>query len=147
MKPAKWFTAGILSGAAGMLAFNGYCQYKRDLSAAHERVKKEGKKIETAAGPIVYGTNGEGPPVLVIHGAGGGFDQALHSAQMFGEGFRWIAPSRFGYLGTPLPEDASPTAQADAHAALLDALDIERAPVIGLSAGGPSALQFALRHP
>ena len=45
----------------------------------------------------------EGPPVLVIHGAGGGFDQALHTAQMFGSGFQWVAPSRFGYLGTPLP--------------------------------------------
>jgi len=58
-----------------------------------------------------------------------------------------IAMSRFGYLRTPLPEDASAAAQADAHACLLDALDIKRAAVLGTSAGGPSSLQFALRHP
>jgi 2-hydroxy-6-oxonona-2,4-dienedioate hydrolase len=55
--------------------------------------------------------------------------------------------SRFGYLRTPLPADASAPAQADAHACLLDALDIERAAVVGASAGAPSSLQFALRHP
>jgi pimeloyl-ACP methyl ester carboxylesterase len=61
-------------------------------------------------------------------------------------GFRIIAMSRFGYLRTPLPVDASAGAQADAHAALLDALRIERTAVLGASAGGPSAMQFALRH-
>ena len=30
---------------------------------------------------------------------------------------------------------------------MLDALDVERVAVFGYSAGGPSALQFALRHP
>ena len=34
------------------------------------------------------------------------------------------APSRFGYLRTPLPSDASPAAQADAHSCLLDALGL-----------------------
>ena len=55
--------------------------------------------------------------------------------------------SRFGYLRTPLPLDASAAAQADAHACLLDALNIKRAAIFGASAGGPSSLQFALRHP
>lgn len=62
-------------------------------------------------------------------------------------GLRVIAVSRFGYLRTPLPADASAAAQADAHACVLDALGIRRAAVLGVSAGGPSALQFALRHP
>jgi pimeloyl-ACP methyl ester carboxylesterase len=58
-----------------------------------------------------------------------------------------IAMSRFGYLRTPLPGDASAAAQADAHICLLDALGIQRAAVIGASAGAPSSMQFALRHP
>jgi pimeloyl-ACP methyl ester carboxylesterase len=62
-------------------------------------------------------------------------------------GFRVIAMSRFGYLRTPLPADASPAAQADAHACLLDALGIQRAAIAGASAGAPSSMQFALRHP
>ncbi len=147
MNKFKQFSSGALTGAAGILGIRSYSKYRCDLAAAEERVKTQGKTIATRFGKIVYGTQGEGPPVLVIHGAGGGFDQALHTAQILGEGFQWMAPSRFGYLGTPLPEDASPAAQADAHADLLDALGIERLPIVGLSAGGPSALQFALRYP
>jgi pimeloyl-ACP methyl ester carboxylesterase len=64
-----------------------------------------------------------------------------------GEGFHSIAPSRFGYLGTPLPDGASPATQADAYACLLDALGIEKAAILGTSAGATSAIQFALRHP
>jgi pimeloyl-ACP methyl ester carboxylesterase len=55
--------------------------------------------------------------------------------------------SRFGYLRTPLPADASAEAQADAHAALLDAVGVPRAAVVGASAGAPSAMQLAIRHP
>jgi pimeloyl-ACP methyl ester carboxylesterase len=85
--------------------------------------------------------------VLVVHGIFGGFDQGLVIARgNVGEGFRSIVPSRFGYLRTPLPDDASPAGQADAYACLLDALGIEQAAVIGTSAGGTSAIQFALRH-
>jgi pimeloyl-ACP methyl ester carboxylesterase len=60
---------------------------------------------------------------------------------------RVIAMSRFGYLRTPRPADASPEAQADAHICLLDALGVARAAVMGVSAGGPSAMQTAIRHP
>lgn len=58
-----------------------------------------------------------------------------------------IAVSRFGYLRTPRPADASPEAQADAHVCVLDALGLPRAAVLGASAGAPSALQAAIRHP
>jgi 2-hydroxy-6-oxonona-2,4-dienedioate hydrolase len=55
--------------------------------------------------------------------------------------------SRFGYLRTPIPRDASPAAQADAHAALMFYLNISRAIVLGVSAGARSAVELALRHP
>src|SRR5690606_29432661 len=61
--------------------------------------------------------------------------------------WRLIAPSRFGYLRTPLPADDSPVAQADAHVALLDSLGIDRVVAFGVSAGTRSALELALRHP
>jgi pimeloyl-ACP methyl ester carboxylesterase len=86
--------------------------------------------------------------VLAVHGAGGGYDQGLLVAgNAFREGYQVIAPSRFGYLRTPVPQDVSPAAQADAHAALLDALGIRQAVVVGVSAGTPSAVEFALRYP
>ena len=60
---------------------------------------------------------------------------------------RLIALSRFGYLGSSLPPCAKPADQADAYAALLDALRIGRTDVLAISAGTTSALQLALRHP
>jgi pimeloyl-ACP methyl ester carboxylesterase len=46
-----------------------------------------------------------------------------------------------------MPADTSAAAQADAHLCLLDVLGIRSAAVIGGSAGAPSALQMAIRHP
>ncbi|MBM3149136.1 MAG: alpha/beta hydrolase, partial [Chloroflexi bacterium] len=79
---------------------------------------------------------------------GGGYDQGVILSRVFlNDDFRVIAPSRFGFLRTPLPTDASFAAQADTFADLLDELDISSVAIIGISAGGPSSLQFALRHP
>lgn len=122
--------------------------YVRDIDTARRRVASGGQIARTPCGSIEYATVGDGAPVLVIHGAGGGYDQGLDfAAPLAAAGFRVIAMSRFGYLRTPLPADASAAAQADAHACLLDALGIHAAAVIGASAGAPSAMQFALRHP
>jgi len=122
-------------------------RYRHDLEAARDRVAAGGRVARTACGPIQYEAFGRGPAVLMVHGAGGGYDQGVLFARLVGEEFRWIMPSRFGYLGTPAPEDPSVEAQADAHACLLDALEIHSVAVVGVSAGGPSSLQFALRHP
>ena len=87
-------------------------------------------------------------PLLAVHGSGGGHDQGMaFAARLANNGIRVIAMSRFGYLRTPMPSDASAAAQADAHVCLLDALGIGRAAVMGGSAGAPSALQMAIRHP
>jgi len=144
-----WLTAGALGIAVVVLVALIYARYRRDIRAARERVQNLGSRvIETDCGPIEYAAFGEGYPVLVIHGIFGGFDQGLVTARgQLEEGFRAIVPSRFGYLRTPLPADASPAAQADAYVCLLDALGIERAAILGVSAGGTSAIQFALRHP
>jgi 2-hydroxy-6-oxonona-2,4-dienedioate hydrolase len=125
-----------------------YANYQRDIRRARERIAVGSQILETSSGQIEYAVAGNGPPVLVIHGAGGGFDQGLYfSGALVQSGFRVIAMSRFGYLRTPLPDDASAASQADAHASLLDALNIQRAAVVSASAGAPSAMQFALRYP
>jgi 2-hydroxy-6-oxonona-2,4-dienedioate hydrolase len=136
---------GILILALAALT---YINYRRDLNRARFRISSGSHVVNTKSGLIEYADVGDGPPVLVIHGAGGGFDQGLEIGRPLVEhGFRVIAPSRFGYLRTPVPADASPVAQADAHAALLDVLKLDRVAVIGASAGGPSAMQLCLRHP
>ncbi len=133
----------------GLLVPGGliYRHYRVDISQAYQRIASGGKVIETACGPIQYTEFGTGAPMLMIHGAGGGYDQGEYLAKVIGGDYRWIAPSRFGFLGTPVPEGASSELQADAHACLLDALGIDRVGVVGVSGGGPSALTFALRYP
>ena len=125
-----------------------YATYHREIKAARTQLSSGSMIASTACGPIEYADAGTGMPVLVVHGAGGGFDAGLQLGQgLLIHGFRVIAPSRFGYLRTPLPAEASPVAQADAHACLLDALKIDRAAVLGVSAGSPSSMQLCIRHP
>jgi 2-hydroxy-6-oxonona-2,4-dienedioate hydrolase len=139
---------GIGLAALVIGATSVYQRYRSDLVAAHERVHSVSRFARTPCGPIEYATAGRGPPILLIHGAGGGFDQGLHfGAPLIKAGFTVIAPSRFGYLHTPVPNDVSPRAQAEAHACLLDTLGLSQVAVFGGSAGAPSAVELCLRHP
>ena len=140
--------AVIGAGFVLVLVSAVWLAYQHDLRRERLRVAEGSQVIATRCGPIEFAAAGRGPAVLLVHGAGGGFDQGLGIArELAAHGYRAIAMSRFGYLRTPLPADASPAAQADAHACLLDALGIERAAIVGVSAGAPSSMQFALRHP
>jgi 2-hydroxy-6-oxonona-2,4-dienedioate hydrolase len=119
-----------------------------DLARATERAAQDSVVVSTRCGPIEYQEAGQGNPLLMVHGSGGGHDQGMAFARPLTQhGIRVIAMSRFGYLRTPKPADASPEAQADAHVCLLDALGIRQAAVMGASAGAPSAMQTAIRHP
>lgn len=125
-RAALWLVAALAVGAIA-----SYLAYARDLRAVRERLALGSQIVATRHGPIEYTTWGEGPALLVIHAAGGGYDQRVSIARAFGgDGFHWISPSRFGYLRTPLPPDASTAAQADGFADLLDALNIKRVAVL-----------------
>lgn len=103
--------------------------------------------VATSRGLIEVASVGDGPAVIALHGGMGGFDQSLLLARALGiAGCRVLVVSRPGYLGTPMLPGRGQEDQADLYAALLDTLAIERTAVIAVSAGGPSALHFALRH-
>ena len=122
--------------------------FNRDMKLANIRAANGSVVIATRCGPIEYQEAGKGIPLLMVHGSGGGHDQGMAFAgNLAKKGIRVIAMSRFGYLRTPMPIDASPQAQADAHACLLDALNIRQSAILGGSAGAPSAMQMAIRHP
>lgn len=139
---------GTVTFALMATALTVHSRFKRDLKQAFARAAEGSTLLETRCGPIEFQQAGDGIPLLMIHGSGGGHDQGMAWARpLVQQGVRVIAMSRFGYLRTPRPADASPEAQADAHICLLDALGIAKAAVMGVSAGGPSALQTAIRHP
>jgi pimeloyl-ACP methyl ester carboxylesterase len=130
------------AGAAVIAAFQS------DMRAARARLAAQSRLVETACGPVEVAESGSGPPVLVVHGTGGGFDQGMMAAKgPFGDNYHLIAPSRFGYLRSPMPADTSHATQADTLAALLDALQVPRAVVMAVSAGAQPATHLALRHP
>jgi pimeloyl-ACP methyl ester carboxylesterase len=137
--------AGAIAALATVLVA---AQFQSDLRQARKALEQGSTTFETRAGQMEYAVAGSGPPLLMIHGTGGGFDQGLlFSERLAGSGVRVISPSRFGYLRSSFPDDHSSEAQADAFEALLDRLKIDRIVVAGGSAGALSAVQFALRHP
>jgi pimeloyl-ACP methyl ester carboxylesterase len=114
------------------------------------RLEANSSVIGTSTGPVEYADVGHGVPVLMIHGTPGGYDQALGIVKATGfssSELRVIAPSRPGYLRTPLESGRTPEQQARLYAALLTKLGIDKVFVLGASGGGPSALQFAMLYP
>jgi pimeloyl-ACP methyl ester carboxylesterase len=132
------------------------------------RLERSAQVAQTARGLVQYALAGSGEPVLVLHGGVGGWDQGMMlGLDLFGPHDRWstydsvfshesaardlrvqiVAPSRAGYLATPLSAGRTVADAADACAALLDSLAVRKVLVVGVSGGGPTALQFALRHP
>lgn len=106
------------------------------------------RTVSTVSGPVEYAERGVGEPILSIHGTLGGWDQGLVAGEYLRvNGFRIIAPSRPGYLGTPLSTGRNFAQQGDALAALLDVLVIDRIIVFAVSGGGPAAYELASRHP
>jgi pimeloyl-ACP methyl ester carboxylesterase len=124
-------------------------RYRRDMEAARGRLASlERHVVNTQFGRVEYIDRGEGPVVLVVHGITQGADGGLRdlATDLIPAGYRVIVPSRFGYLGSEMPDGATPEMQADAFAALLDAIGIGRVLVLAGSAGITSALHLAIRH-
>ncbi len=140
----RWIAVGAVLFAIGGV----FLAYARDMAALRARLAAGSEIIETRHGAVEFARTGGGPAMLALHGAGGGYDQGLLLASALGgDGFSRIAPSRFGYLRSTLPQDPSTEAQADALAEMLGALGVERVSILAMSGGVPPALQFALRHP
>jgi hypothetical protein len=95
---ATWLLPAI--AVAAILAWLDRA-FGRDRRANRQRLRGSSRLIETRRGPIEYVKAGSGPAVLVIHGAGAGFDQGMEFAEPIAKtGFRVVAMSRFGYLRT-----------------------------------------------
>lgn len=101
----------------------------------------------TRAGPMEYRLTGRGPVVLVLKGGHSSRDTRLGHERLTAYGFAVLEPSRPGYDGSPASLGRSASDAANALAALLDTLAIERADVVAISAAGHTAIELARRHP
>lgn len=95
---------------------------------------------------------GEGSPILMIHGSGPGVSAWANwrlSLPVLAQRARVIAPDMVGFGFSDRPAGHCYTMDNWVAQALgvLDALDIERADLVGNSFGGALALALAIRHP
>ncbi|GAA5494406.1 putative non-heme bromoperoxidase BpoC [Rubritalea halochordaticola] len=104
--------------------------------------------VEANGITISYTEKGSGDPLICIMGitAPGAVWEA--HAEEWSKHFRCIMPDNRGVGATDKPEGPYTSAMmADDYAALMDALGIEKARVVGCSMGSIIAQQLMLRHP
>ena len=105
-------------------------------------------RVRTKGGEFSTIEAGTGDPVVMLHGLGGTKASFLPSIAALAPSFRLIAVDMLGFGDSSKPLGASygPAFQARAVEQLLDALELERAHVVGHSYGGRVALELGFRH-
>lgn len=101
------------------------------------------------ADPVEYLLERRGADTVVVFHAGHQRAGLALGHEVFtGAGYTVLAPSRPGYGRTPLSTGTSVSGLADVTRALCENLGIRQvAAVAGISAGGPTAVTMAARHP
>jgi pimeloyl-ACP methyl ester carboxylesterase len=107
------------------------------------------RRINTAAGALSVTEAGAGPAVILLHGLGATKVSFLPTVAALAGAHRTIAVDLPGFGDSVKPIRARYDAAyfAGAVVALLDALELERAHVVGNSMGGRVALEVGLRSP
>jgi pimeloyl-ACP methyl ester carboxylesterase len=91
---------------------------------------------------------GEGPPLLLVHGHAGCWQNWLENVPYFAESRRVIVPDLPGFGWSPMPTgEISITSYARVLDAICDQLEIDAAAVVGNSMGGFVAAEMAIRFP
>jgi pimeloyl-ACP methyl ester carboxylesterase len=146
--------------ASGMSAFRaGRLIVRRNLhlgisflvatSASREPARLRFVPVRTARGTVSTMQAGVGDPVVLLHGLGGTKASFLPTLADLATAHRLIAIDLpgFGESDKPLGAPYDPSFFARWMVALLDALGLERAHLVGNSLGGRVALEVGLAHP
>lgn len=145
---------------AGMDAFSrGRLSIRRNLnvgigflaatSGSTDPARLEVRHVRTAAGGLSTLQAGAGDPVVAVHGLGGTKVSFLPTVAALAPTHRVIAVDLPGFGDSAKPIGAPYHAPFFARSvvALLDALGLERAHIVGNSMGGRVALELGFRHP
>lgn len=110
--------------------------------------KSAGKYYDIRGFKMYCEVYGEGEPLLIIHGNGGSINNFIYQIPFFAKKYKVIiADSRSHGKSVDKGDSLTYEMMADDYAALLTALKVDSANVIGWSDGGINALLLAIRHP
>lgn len=140
---------GLTAGAVAALWAYSRWLVRRSENLDLADVPKPGDIIRLNGVGIHYVDEGQGPPLVLIHGLGGSICNFRYNIPVLSQHLRVVAPDLkgFGYSERPATGDYSLTAQARLVAELMDRLGIPRAAVLGHSMGGAIALRLATIWP
>ncbi|MGH9345427.1 MAG: alpha/beta fold hydrolase [Terriglobia bacterium] len=98
---------------------------------------------------LYYEEAGSGIPIIFVHEFAGDYRSYEPQMRHFGRAYRCIAYNARGYPPSDVPEASSYSQEraCDDIRAVLDALGIEQAHIVGISMGGFATLHFGLRYP
>lgn len=157
--PAAWkrvasdLAGGLAEHSSGRLAVRRNMHIGVGFLAAVGARRKDGRKlrfsrVKTRHGKLAIQEVGDGPPVLMLHGLGGTKISFLPTQAALAPDFRTIAVDLpgFGDSDKPLPGSYDAKFFAKWVIGLMDALELERAHVIGHSMGGRVAIELGMSH-
>ena len=108
-------------------------------------------KINTADGTsLYYEESGRGTPVVFVHEFAGDYRTWEPQMRRFARSHRCVTYSQRGYPPSDVPDDPARYGQDIARGdviAVMDALGIDKAHVVGHSMGAYTALHVGMRHP
>ena len=108
-------------------------------------------KIKTSDGVnLYYEEAGVGTPVVFVHEFAGDYRTWEPQMRRFSRAYRCVTYSQRGYPPSDVPDDAARYGQDVARSdviALMDALKIDKAHVVGHSMGAYTALHVGIKHP
>lgn len=137
--------------ALGALFAVAWLYTRWHLARGRRRRPPVGQTVTVSGVDVHLTRQGEGPPVLMLHGLSGFLQDFTHTpiVDELDGAFETIALDRPGYgqSSRPTPELADVRVQADWLAQLVDALGLDRPIVVGHSLGGALAMALAIRHP
>lgn len=121
---------------------------EQKVNIPYGRNKEAGKYYDIRGFKMYAETYGTGQPLLIIHGNGGSISNFVNQIPYFSKKYKVIiADSRAQGMSKDDKDSLSYEMMADDLSALLDAMNIDSANVIGWSDGGINGLLLAIRHP